>query len=76
LTPGIAVPGLSLTVEADLLVAGRSTRPVQTGWVPSRQAYDAGSLGAEENARWPLQPTGLRLAGDVLLGETRVRVTF
>lgn len=76
LTPGLGVPELGLALEADLLLAGRNTRPLSRGWSPATGGFQVDSLGAEENAFWPLEPTGVRLLGDVLLGETRLRVAF
>ena len=75
-TPTLSVPAAGVSVEADLLLAGRGTRPLHVERAPGTGVYDREALGAEENARWPLDRTGVRILGDLLLGEVRVRAEF
>jgi hypothetical protein len=82
LTPALLLPWLGLSLEADLILRGRSTRylhkqaPSSGGGADCRACYELGDLGREENAYWPLEPTGIRVFGDVLLGEVRLRAGF
>lgn len=76
LTPSLLFPELAMVVEADLMLTGRNTRYIHRPNGSEPGVYDVASLGIEENAYWPMEPTGVHLFAGVLLGELRLRIMF